>query len=205
MQLTSGLLGVAALLMASQANAATVSLTPESNTVSLGETFTLFVGGTGFVNGATAGGANLTWDASVLTLSAVNLASGLQADGTGTGGTYEWISFAASSSPGVFDVAAFYTDSALLGDPFPVTGSTFDFLSLNFTVIAAPAVNPSDVTIFNSVNGVWQDPLGDITGVVFGDATVTVNAVPVPAAVWLFGSGLIGLVGIARRRNPAIA
>ena len=29
---------------------------------------------------------------------------------------------------------------------------------------------------------------------------VTVSAVPVPAAVWLFGSGLLGLVGVARRR-----
>ena len=29
----------------------------------------------------------------------------------------------------------------------------------------------------------------------------TVNAVPVPAAVWLFGSGLLGLVGIARRKK----
>jgi len=28
-----------------------------------------------------------------------------------------------------------------------------------------------------------------------------INAVPVPAAVWLFGSGLIGLVGIARRKK----
>lgn len=28
-----------------------------------------------------------------------------------------------------------------------------------------------------------------------------VGAVPVPAAVWLFGSGLIGLVGIARRKK----
>lgn len=27
------------------------------------------------------------------------------------------------------------------------------------------------------------------------------NAVPVPAAVWLFGSGLLGLVGVARRRK----
>jgi hypothetical protein len=28
-----------------------------------------------------------------------------------------------------------------------------------------------------------------------------VAAVPVPAAVWLFGSGLIGLIGMARRRK----
>lgn len=30
-----------------------------------------------------------------------------------------------------------------------------------------------------------------------------VSPVPVPAAVWLFGSGLLGLVGISRRRKPA--
>ena len=31
----------------------------------------------------------------------------------------------------------------------------------------------------------------------------TVEPVPVPAAVWLFGSGLLGLVGVARRRKAA--
>ena len=30
---------------------------------------------------------------------------------------------------------------------------------------------------------------------------VTTSPVPVPAAVWLFGSGLLGLVGVARRRS----
>lgn len=36
----------------------------------------------------------------------------------------------------------------------------------------------------------------------FDDISATqVNPVPVPAAVWLFGSGLIGLIGIARRRK----
>ena len=31
----------------------------------------------------------------------------------------------------------------------------------------------------------------------------TTAAVPVPAAVWLFGSGLLGLVGVARRKKAA--
>ena len=35
------------------------------------------------------------------------------------------------------------------------------------------------------------------------DVTLGVSAVPVPAAAWLFGSGLIGLTGIARRKKAA--
>lgn len=31
---------------------------------------------------------------------------------------------------------------------------------------------------------------------------ITVNAIPVPASVWLFGSGLLGLIGIARKKKP---
>lgn len=34
-------------------------------------------------------------------------------------------------------------------------------------------------------------------------ASFEVSAVPVPAAVWLFGSGLLGLAGIARRKKAA--
>jgi len=40
-----------------------------------------------------------------------------------------------------------------------------------------------------------------ISGVV--DSFGSASAVPVPAAVWLFGSGLLGLVGIARRKQAA--
>lgn len=37
-----------------------------------------------------------------------------------------------------------------------------------------------------------------------GDCSVAVNPVPVPAAIWLFGSGLIGLIGISRRKQSLL-
>ena len=37
----------------------------------------------------------------------------------------------------------------------------------------------------------------------FGGTLTPVSAIPVPAAVWLFGSGLVGLAGVARRRKTA--
>lgn len=51
---------------------------------------------------------------------------------------------------------------------------------------------------FNSLG-----PYFDDFGLLFGQwrADVTLTSVPVPAAAWLFGSGLLGLVAAGRRRN----
>jgi hypothetical protein len=48
------------------------------------------------------------------------------------------------------------------------------------------AINDSD---FNEVDGHWIAN------------TFSMTPVPVPAAVWLFGSGLLGLAGVARRKK----
>ena len=46
------------------------------------------------------------------------------------------------------------------------------------------------------------DSAGTEAGFVFGAVdSITVSSVPVPASVWLFGSGLLGLVSVARRRK----
>jgi len=49
-------------------------------------------------------------------------------------------------------------------------------------------------------------PVGDPSG--FGGVQYAVHlegaVVPIPAAVWLFGSGLLGLVGIARRKKEKV-
>jgi hypothetical protein len=49
--------------------------------------------------------------------------------------------------------------------------------------------------------------LGSATLDTSGNLTITGNApaVPLPAAVWLFGSGVLGLVGVSRRRKAAAA
>ncbi len=51
--------------------------------------------------------------------------------------------------------------------------------------------------------GVHGDPtgFGDVRFYTHLEGIVTAAPVPVPAAVWLFGSGLAGLLGLARRRK----
>ena len=50
----------------------------------------------------------------------------------------------------------------------------------------------------NVFSGEWYTPGGEgLSHLTFYDT----GEVPVPAAVWLFGSGLLGLVGVARRRQ----
>jgi len=39
------------------------------------------------------------------------------------------------------------------------------------------------------------------TGYAWAVQTGDIGAVPIPAAVWLFGSGLVGLIGVARRKK----
>lgn len=73
-------------------------------------------------------------------------------------------------------------------------GQLMSFIALGSTDVSDLSGTPISTTYSN---GRWVvDPtLGQVSYV------GQVSAVPVPAAVWLFGSGLLGLVGISRRRR----
>lgn len=114
------------------------------------------------------------------------------------------------------------------GDNFAKQFGLGDFFTLTVTGLDAAdtitnAINISLARDANLVDmWIWYDlmPLGEVSALEFSlsssdngdygmntpayfamDNLTTVTAVPVPAAVWLFSSGLLGLVGVARRRG----
>lgn len=79
---------------------------------------------------------------------------------------------------------------------FTLTGSALQddgFGGWTGTLVSAGNINGDYWTGFNNVQ----------FSEVFNVTVTSVSAVPVPAAVWLFGSGLLGLVGVARRRRSS--
>jgi hypothetical protein len=62
---------------------------------------------------------------------------------------------------------------------------------------------PANAWRFNFTNGAQFAGLKNFTFFAWAVHSGDVGAVPVPAAVWLFGSGLLGLIGITRRKKAA--
>ena len=94
-----------------------------------------------------------------------------------------------------------------------------DYLFTNGSITAGSYINTTFNTLTMSENlgiaSFWADLAnggrieggfmltGDIASDFGGNTLIAIAGpvVPVPAAVWLFGSGLIGLIGIARRKK----
>ena len=138
-----------------------------------------------------------------------------------TGNLTSYVYNGANSASSWNNPGEFIQSFALTTDTSVANEVTFSFSidvsGLNAHVPATPGTNDWDGASFASQIGIWYHP------VVFG-AAPTYNAddslasfrvskngwydtsdqdtvVPVPAAAWLFASGLIGLIGVSRRRS----
>jgi hypothetical protein len=90
------------------------------------------------------------------------------------------------------------TLSEVLVSAFPgVSTGAFVVATVEFLAVGLGA---SNLTLSEAAGNPWASD-GSSINPTFANGSVTV--VPIPAAMWLFGSGLVGLIGISRRKKAA--
>ncbi|MBI3774214.1 MAG: hypothetical protein HY273_01435 [Gammaproteobacteria bacterium] len=72
--------------------------------------------------------------------------------------------------------------------------------SLEFFSLSPSSTSSGGKAVVNQFGDLASSTMGKWTIDPTGTATYTVSAVPVPAALWLLGSAMVGLVGVARRK-----
>lgn len=95
-----------------------------------------------------------------------------------------------------------YTVTNYAGSTLTLTGN--DWFSFALRQSAGAWMSPDNVVCnsrTHSCQVAWNGFSSNL--VVDVDQIVPPSSVPVPAAAWLFGSGLLGLIGVSRRRADA--
>ncbi len=113
-------------------------------------------------------------------------------NGTLTGSAFAWTS--ASTTGSDCTASGFFGTNICIG---VANGTGTNTKTSAFTPNENPITfNFGSVTTFTNTQTAFDGELQVATYLL----TNTTPAVPVPAAAWLFGSGLLGLAGVARRR-----
>jgi len=193
-RLTCGLLGFGAFLMASQVNAATVQINPANNRIIVNDAFTLTVQGIDFAP-TNGGGFSLNWDANAvgMVMNVDEINNSLFFNG--------FIPVSTFLAPGRLDVSI---STVVEGLTLPAKSGNFDIITLVFNTLSPPRVTTNISFIANQPAWVDENNVAfaptlqpNYVGAIIS-ITTPEGFVPVPAAVWLFGSGLLGLAGMAR-------
>ncbi len=224
-KIMTGVLGMAAMFMGG-AQAAEVFVNPPSFTnVSPGD---ILMGGitlpdgtprgiaieaTGFNQGVISGGFKLTWDPTLLSLDTSTVFPNWSSDmvndgmdqsippliGITTGSGFVQMNFSGCSLGGGCNQ---------IGD---TTGGSFTLMTgLAFKVSQNFTTGTNLSLGIDAFGDTWKQP--DLTTtypVTYTGATLSSNGgvgtVPLPAAAWLMGGGLVGMLGMSRRRKSLMA
>lgn len=173
-------------LLFGHANAATISFDTSSSTTSLGQTFSLSIIGTDFLNSADGGGIDLSFNKDVISILSVSINESV------------WDFGGLGISTGTID-NSLGTVNGIMVNTFADVGTAFTVATIEFQAIG---LGVSDLLLNEFNLNPWASG-GSVINPALESSSITVEAsvVPVPAAVWLFGSGILGLIGVARRKK----
>jgi len=141
------------------------------------------------------------------TLSSANSGQTFQF-GTPVSIPFDFSTAAISSTTGGNGIGIFNIDTSFDSILFAATGNSLDIFFKEAAGLPNTFTKVSDWLFtadssFAGISAASNQNNGSISGS-FNLDNVTTSPVPVPAAVWLLGSGLMGLVGISRKKTEMV-
>jgi hypothetical protein len=111
---------------------------------------------------------------------------------------------ASVDSTGIIGAFSTFTDSTAFATQTFETGFILDdFSDIVFVAPGDIVVEDQNLSVSN-LSGMLNIILDPNQGLLLpASASISVSAIPIPPSVWLFGTGLMGLVAIARRKKAA--
>jgi hypothetical protein len=120
-----------------------------------------------------------------------------------TGGTSFTHNYSFTNVASDGSLISFLTQNMGLGSSNPLDMKVYDITGGGMTELGSVSVADLSMGSVSVAMAALGDYLIEISGTAAGvapDYTLEVSAVPVPAAIWLFGTALIGLVGFNKRK-----
>ena len=154
----------------------------------------------------TGGTLNMTAKVGATPLMSHTMTSGVLSSGTATAASWACVEgifggIVGAHICGNYNFGSNFTNESTVGNSGTATTVTLGGDDLSLGAPQSLANSYSGLALTSLGGGNWKLSNG-VVGVGGYDFTFNVAVVPVPAAVWLFGSAL-GLMGVARRRTAA--
>lgn len=185
------------LLSSLQIQAAMLVWSPPEVSPLVGESFTLTLQGSGFTEGTSGGGVNITWDSRILSLDrdSVVIFPVLNDSILGEFGSFNFIGDV-SVTAGTHIASIFVSATSFFG----TSEVNFDIADFIFTAVSSGQTAVTVASLAPITDPWFSDDLSFEYAVDISNASSVIAVVPLPPAVLLFASSLIGMFRLGVER-----